>query len=719
MTRKLFLFLSTACAVGLVVYILFRQGFLPNSVNAVFSFSDNRAVAPNSFTLDNISYTRGYSLYDAQIHTKKDTVEAVTFVWIPYFHKHRDIDGALEAILTLADNTAFGKEKKKEYISFFSLLLADNEKLKQALEKKKSMFTPLVSEEIDRLLQAADSEAKAVSGQAVNHEKIWAEYAYTGNLDIIRNYIELLSPDKNISPSTRERIKDLVWEKSFIYYSVSQLVEEMVEDANGHLRVELFKFNKEIRDTIYKWFSHSYNSGKNYSIYENHEEAMTYFLGGVTFIQDHPQVLFSIGKLLASQNDHRNAILTYLQAIRLDEWSGNKIVLCYLAESYDKTGQSGLAVKALLRALAVDPDYVRAMVFLAGIYGRMGDHEKSIHYAHQIIKKGMRIEDIEYAETILKEYGADTSMFKAEMERVQRSDFRNLLVKDRFDRLERLLQDAVDERETDRNGRYTIYSKYAQLTGGASDSDRKFLELLPHYEKWLTADPDSHFANACFGMFYINYSLTDHAEGNRPVEGALLQRERIRLAAKFLFKAYEINPANGTVATQLITVIRLHPDYPSSEKEKWFQNAIAADPADPEPYEVRFKSIPLGVDGSIDERFAFAGETFRSAPKNSAAPKILAEAHWYVYEHNSDSDYFKRPEVWTEIKKVYSELIRRYPQSRDYRNRFAGTACLAEDVQTLREQLGFIEDDWEVQVWKRRNNFERCKNLAFPGKDPL
>ncbi len=103
---------------------------------------------------------------------------------------------------------------------------------------------------------------------------------------------------------------------------------------------------------------------------------------------------------------------------------------------------------------------------------------------------------------------------------------------------------------------------------------------------------------------------------------------------------------------------------------------------------------------SIEEQFLFARDVFKNAPKNSSAPSILVDVHWYVYNENNNPDYFKDPVVWAELKRVFFELIERFPKSMERHNKYAKTAILAGDYEIAQEEIEKISGNWNANVWE-------------------
>jgi hypothetical protein len=163
------------------------------------------------------------------------------------------------------------------------------------------------------------------------------------------------------------------------------------------------------------------------------------------------------------------------------------------------------------------------------------------------------------------------------------------------------------------------------------------------------------------------------------------------------------------VPTALIKVaMGLGGDY--AEMEKQFQRAIRADNLEYSPYKAKLTYLMPKWRGSVERMFSFARETAGNAPPNSLAPLILAQAHWEMYFISEDpKSYFRQPEVWDEVKSVYSVICARFPEVMERHNWFARAACLAGDFDTARKELETIKGAWSPAVWGNFAEFTKAR----------
>jgi hypothetical protein len=284
-----------------------------------------------------------------------------------------------------------------------------------------------------------------------------------------------------------------------------------------------------------------------------------------------------------------------------------------------------------------------------------------------------------------------------------------------FETLELQLAAILQERKRDKDG-YSFLSKaYDQLCRNP-DARYAIEKSLGAFEAWLQHNPSSHFANAAIGMFFLEYAWHARGEGlamTMTQEGHRLYKERLVKAREYLEKAYLLDPSDAMVPSRLIIVVTgLGPDY--MEMEKQFQRAIQADRSEFGAYGAKLTYLMPKWHGTRDMMLAFARQTARNAPPDSLAPRVLAKAHWEIHVWSEDQrSYFKNPEVWNEVKTVYTTLIRQFPESNELHNWFAKTAYLADDLETAKLELAIIREDWVETVWGSYAGFGRVRDEIF------
>ena len=200
------------------------------------------------------------------------------------------------------------------------------------------------------------------------------------------------------------------------------------------------------------------------------------------------------------------------------------------------------------------------------------------------------------------------------------------------------------------------------------------------------------------GLFYLDYAWKARGGGyanSVTPEGWKLYAERLAIAEPALVKAWQMNPSEPSAATEMI---RLATDTSKSreEMELWFQRAMAANTNNWDACNHKMRYLYPQWHGSAEEMLAFGRECLTNQAWGGAVTLMIVDAHQAVAAYGgAGTNYWKRPEVWPEIRGAYEEYYRRNPGSELYHHNFAWYAWSYEDWDTLNQQLAFLgEDDY-------------------------
>ena len=639
----------------------------------------------------------------AHIYMSPETLSSVKEGWIPYFHrhnKHDDINNVIQLLLRK-------KALKSEYNHFFAYILHLHP---TKLDELKKISLSLKSEKkaaVDQLITKAGSFQKAHFSQAIEHSKIWQEYAVTGDIELIKKYIRLLDDSQNqFDNKTVSKIETVLYSNAIKYFPVYQQLRSQARRPDGPYKSRLEKLTNRLSNKIYTRASTAWTKGDNFRKLKEYEQAITTLREGLHFAPDYPYLYRITGEILVMQNKQDDAMASFYCA----KWtSPDKLligVLFQIAKIYNSRNEGYKVIDAYKEALLLDPHYPDSLGNLAWAYDRVGDTDNAEKYYRETLLYKPNHGLIEYA----FEFFRDHNIAPPEIDK----SINDLFMQRQFAELESIFADALDKREKNDDGILKIYDMYDELSPSYSGYAYKFDKYFEVYNEWLTLHPDSYLANASYGIFYLAYAWNARGRG---YEQTISQKgwdefnNRLRLATKYLNKAYEIDPTKVGVPTRLISIAKVNPDLPNSDVDKWFNIAITIDPSDATPYIKKAGFMAPKWGGTMKELFEFARETYKNAPDDSMAPVVLTRAHWILYRKNKA--YLKRPEVWAEMKSVQNELIRRFPNSMERHNWFALSACFAEDYKTARREFKAIANNWSEDIWANRESFENYKNIAF------
>lgn len=643
--------------------------------------------------------------FEAHIFMKPDSVVSISHGWIPYYYRHKRQDEIVQVVLFLAKK----KDLLNNYDHFFSSLF--NQHPEQLKILKEKMLT-LVGEEkkaVDQIVTAAYSHTPADFTPPIAHENIWLEYAVTGSKKIIEKYAQFLDPARySLSEEEIVTVKNHLYEAARFHYPVYAQLDLIKEGSSGEYRNHLFQVFSYVEDSVYEPSNNFWYTGDNHRKNKEYDKAITAFMQGLNIGPDNPYLYRITGEVLTSQRKFDHALASLLYARETCPRSIKESLLFSIAEIYIEQKKYHKTLEFYKQAFELDPNEPSNLYNLGWVYERLGDTVHAEKYFREMFLHDPTSYNKEGALHFFKDHNLQPPTTEVTLE--------DLLLTKKFNELETKLNSALLEKDLDENGILTIYSMFSELTPNSGSYTDSFSRYLEAHQAWLAVTPDSYFANASYGNFNIEYGWNARGSGYGHTitdKGRKQFHDRIRLAAKHLQKAYEIDPSHSYVPVRMMTVAKVHPDWYDSEVEVWFQKALQANPSDCNAYTKKSYFLEPKWGGSRQQQFAFARDTLRNGPKTSMAPVILAKIHWSIYHRSNDPDYFANPTVWNEMKEVQDELIRRFPHSNERHNWFAKSACLARDFETARREFKVIGENWLQGTWSTFEYFEFYKNLAF------
>jgi tetratricopeptide (TPR) repeat protein len=593
------------------------------------------------------------------------------------------------------------------------MILAEHPKQLSALQQYVETLSAAKKNLADQLIQGAKSFTKADVTQPSEHNKIWDEYAVSGDIQLVKNYIRLLDPTQYpYEYKVTSIIEKKLIQHGLQYFPIYQELEEEVFKAGGIYEKRLKGINDTLNDQYYNIARNSWDLADNLRKNKEYEPALAALREGLFLTPDSPYFYEIMGEIFIKQNnlDEAMATLNYAKQISPDELLN--YLLYYIGVIYDKKSQRKKVLETYLETLSLDPNDTGYLANVAWAYDRLGDTKNADIYYRKTLLHDPPPEAIKYALEFFRDHNLTPPKIQENLP--------FLLMEKQFDKLETIFADAQQKREKDDNGKLKIYALFDTIMPASSSYQSSFEPYVKIYDHWVATHPESYLANASCGMFYVNYAWNARGCGySRSVsqKSRDLFYDRLRIAKKYLKKAYAIDPNQVGPVTDMITVARLLPDIPDTEMDKWFDIAVAIEPSDSSPYTRKANYLHPKWGGSFEQYFAFARNTWKTAPEDSMAPVILSKAHWAVFQRDDTGNYFKNPEVWAELKALQTDLTKRFPHSAERHNWFALSACYADDLETAQQELSIIGDNWQKDVWATRGHFDKCKRRAF--NEPL
>lgn len=650
------------------------------------------------------------NLSDEQLKFIKVWVEAIDkehlvledFDWrLLYYYRSKDSQ-QITPLLKSWLNQANGKlgYSRDYYMHLFALMLRDNPAKVNELNSFLELFNQ--NKEIMENIFAQVKDDKSIEpNSAENIDLLWAEFRASGNKEIVKKIINVLSqPEREGNKDFKKTVNLSVFKNSMRDMDIYHILTKQAEEANGVFKDEL---NSIIEPVIFFVESSSAHltRGYNYKQLNDLESALKEYGSAVTLCPDYAIAYNNIANVYDDmKNDHIKKRAFLEAALYLDpDYKGANF---NLGIEYFNQRDYKQAIRYYSKALSLEPDKPEYNHALARAYQEKGDTQNAVKYFKNYLEYAPNGEFVALVKQYLVSVKADTFEDKL-------SPF-FMLQNRQYVMLEEYMKKILSERKHDKDGKSILNLTYDKLISPVG-SDALLKERIGYFEDWVKAMPDSHFANAFLGSSYIAYAWQARGTGysNTVVEeGRNLFYSRLEKARKYLEKAGGLDESDPIVFAGLITVSRgLSLD--RSSMENYFQKAIKADPSEFRSYELKLTYLMPKWHGSAKEMFEFAREAAKNAPLYTLIPQLIVKAHWEMRYYLKDENYFKNKEIWDEIRVIYERLLKDFPESNEIRSWFCRTAYHAGDFTIAKEQFVIIGDSYDKSCWKTREWFEEVR----------
>ncbi|PYJ85659.1 MAG: hypothetical protein DME22_08200 [Verrucomicrobia bacterium] len=225
-------------------------------------------------------------------------------------------------------------------------------------------------------------------------------------------------------------------------------------------------------------------------------------------------------------------------------------------------------------------------------------------------------------------------------------------------------------------------------------NNRQFEEFYRSIEKPLFQNwPKESVSWLLKGQFYIKYAWAARGGGYANTvsqEGWRLFSERLAAAETALAQAWELNPKDPRTAVKMMWV-ELGQGRGRSRMELWFRRAMELDPNSYDACNTKLLYLEPKWHGSIEEMLKFGRECVESKEWSGHVPLVLADAHdevpLYYLEKSDQATYWKRPEVWLDIKAAFEKFFWLNPNKPGWHHNYARYAYWCEQWDELNQQL--------------------------------
>ncbi len=239
---------------------------------------------------------------------------------------------------------------------------------------------------------------------------------------------------------------------------------------------------------------------------------------------------------------------------------------------------------------------------------------------------------------------------------------------------------------------YDLYLLYRAL--GKAGNPQQSGKMEKVLNDWCAKKPESHIPYLVRGCFYIF-------------------QKQFEAARKNLEKAGELNPEDPNPPCFLIALAR-EANLPREAMEGYFEQAISAYPNHIGAYFEKFEYLKPSQHGDPAELFGFA----RKAMAMSVDEPFLAILMVYAYEEDQKNSTGKnilgKRDIWPSIRKIYEELLKKYPENMRINSCYAYHASMAQVYDISADQFDLIGDRWIADAcWESADSYNQTRSYTY------
>ena len=214
-------------------------------------------------------------------------------------------------------------------------------------------------------------------------------------------------------------------------------------------------------------------------------------------------------------------------------------------------------------------------------------------------------------------------------------------------------------------------------------------------------------------------------------DGWKLFAERLAVAREALEQAWKVDPQDDRIALYMITVLKGQ-DGNKGEMEMWFRRGMKINPDNRALCMQKLQFLFPRWHGSEAEMLVFGRQCLATQNWWGPIPTVLVDAHMdlAVCGPYDPWDYYKQPEVWSDIEAVYRSFLEVFPDSPRapwYRNTLARWACDCGQWEAAHALFNQIGDEPDLSVFRsmavynyyRKKAQRRANRVQEVRVDPL
>jgi len=198
--------------------------------------------------------------------------------------------------------------------------------------------------------------------------------------------------------------------------------------------------------------------------------------------------------------------------------------------------------------------------------------------------------------------------------------------------------------------------------------------------------------------FYLQYAWIGRGHGTADQvtdEQWQAFRDRLAQAEKALDQAWANDPDDAQIPTVMISICTGQ-QKTRPEMEKWFQRAMQLDPNNYQACRAKLHYLLPQWYGSPEDMLAFGRQCAANTNWGGEVPLVLVDAHSDLSRTlpaESRAEYWKQPEVWTDIKTAYERFAQTEPDATRFRYPYAAYAVRCGQLDDFNEQIKIIRQN--------------------------
>jgi hypothetical protein len=220
------------------------------------------------------------------------------------------------------------------------------------------------------------------------------------------------------------------------------------------------------------------------------------------------------------------------------------------------------------------------------------------------------------------------------------------------------------------------------------------------------------------GINYKEYAWevrgTGYADTVSP-ENARKFHDRLEVASKAMREAWALNPEHNAIPTVMLEVTK-GLGTGRQDLEEWFQRAMTLDNNNLWACAQKLDWLSARWYGSDEEAVAFGSACRDTSNYAAGIPLLLVTAHYGIcgqLPEDQMREYLSQEAVWKDVSGVFEEHLRRFPDDRATRTRYAAFGWLCKRYDEATTQFRALGDSLVPDKYFTKAFLKRARNESY------